>query len=194
MKKLSKEKRDRLVLVVIGALLAMGGLWFFLINPQRGTLAAKKKEIEQADAALKEVTEKVKQADQFTVRLDEATALLEQREKMMGPPNPYRWFVSTIDEFTHVYSQVTLKERRNEVVEDVQLLAKFPYKQATFKVTGTATYAALGRFIADFENKFPYMRVQNLQMDPDTSAAVGQAPGERLNFILDIVTLLKPSS
>jgi hypothetical protein len=49
----------------------------------------------------------------------------------------------------------------------------------------------LGKFIADFENKFPHCRVVNLSADAPGSMS---ANGERLNFRMDIITLVKPSN
>jgi hypothetical protein len=82
---------------------------------------------------------------------------------------------------------------------DVDLLPHFPYKQLKITVSGTAFYHDLGKFIADFENAFPHMRVVNLALEPATggnspaSATSGASPGvnEKLSFKMDIVTLVK---
>ena len=47
----------------------------------------------------------------------------------------------------------------------------FPFKQVKFTITGTAYYHDLGKFIANFENTFPHIRVVNLQIQPDPSAS-----------------------
>ena len=46
-------------------------------------------------------------------------------------------------------------------ISDVGIIPKFPYRWATFHVKGSGYYQDLGRFFADFENNFPYFRVQN---------------------------------
>jgi len=71
------------------------------------------------------------------------------------------------------------------------LFGNFPYKQMRFTLTGVAYYHDLGKFIADFENKFPHCRVVNLSADAPGSMS---ANGERLNFRMDIITLVKPSN
>jgi len=63
-------------------------------------------------------------------------------------------------------------------------------------VRGTAYYHDLGKFIADFENAFPYVRLLNLEMEPVglPSPASNPEEQEKLSFKMDIVTLIKPTS
>jgi hypothetical protein len=49
----------------------------------------------------------------------------------------------------------------------------------------------LGRFIADFENTFPLMRVVNLSLE--MNAAPTAAERDKLAFKMDIITLVKPN-
>jgi len=49
----------------------------------------------------------------------------------------------------------------------------------------------LGKFIADFENKFPHCRLVNLAAD---ATGVGASGGEKLTFRVDIVALVKPTN
>ena len=66
----------------------------------------------------------------------------------------------------------------------------FRFKQVRFTVTGTAYYHDLGRFIADFENAFPHIRVVNLQLQP----ADVTGSDEKLSFRMDILALVQPTS
>ena len=58
-------------------------------------------------------------------------------------------------------------------------------------VAFAAYYHDLGKFVSDLENKFPHCRVLNLSADP---VAGGVSGGERLNFRMDMVALVKPNS
>jgi len=75
-------------------------------------------------------------------------------------------------------------------VETMDLLPSFPFKQVKFTITGKAYYHDLGKFIADFENTFPHIRVVNLQLQPD------QANGsdEKLSFKMEVIALVKSPS
>jgi hypothetical protein len=74
--------------------------------------------------------------------------------------------------------------------EAVNLIPRFPYKQATLSIGGIAHYHDLGRFIADFENSFPLMRVLNLSLDLNPTPTASDR--DKLAFKMDIVTLVKP--
>ena len=74
------------------------------------------------------------------------------------------------------------------------IFPKFPYKAAVFNVRGVAYFHDLGRFLADFENSFPFARVQNVEMEvAGSSAATGTSDTEKLSFRMEIVTLINPN-
>jgi hypothetical protein len=76
-----------------------------------------------------------------------------------------------------------------ETVGPVGVFPEFPYQAATFKISGSGHYYDFGRFLRDFENQHPYIRVQNLDVEPDTSPN-----SEKVNFRMDVVTLIKPAN
>jgi hypothetical protein len=73
---------------------------------------------------------------------------------------------------------------------DCELLGGFPYKQIRFSLSGSAYYHDLGKFVADFENKFVHCRVVNLSLEPSGEPAAG----EKLNFKMDVIALVKPNN
>ncbi|WP_310582835.1 hypothetical protein [Deinococcus sp.] len=58
---------------------------------------------------------------------------------------------------------------------------------------GSAHYQDFGRFLADFENNFPCIRVQNIELDP-VGAIAGSDHREKLNFKMELVTLVRPTA
>ena len=56
-------------------------------------------------------------------------------------------------------------------------------------IAGTGHFHDLGRFIADFENQNPHVRLLNLTLD--FKGASPLAGEEELSFKMDIVTLVK---
>jgi hypothetical protein len=76
-------------------------------------------------------------------------------------------------------------------VGDVDLIPQFPYKQAKISLSGVAFYHDLGKFISDFENTFPHMRIVNLTVEPANGTG---ADSEKLSFRLEIVALVKSAS
>jgi hypothetical protein len=105
----------------------------------------------------------------------------------------YSWIILTVNTFKENYG-VEIPQFSREVAAEVGMFAKFPYRAAVFHLRGTARYHEFGRFVADFENAFPYMRIQNIELDPSAaSAANAQNDPERLAFRMEIVALVNPN-
>ena len=52
-----------------------------------------------------------------------------------------------------------------------------------------------GKFVADFENAFPYMRIQNIELDPNPSSSANPSnEPEKLGFKMEIVALVNPNA
>ncbi len=195
MNKLSKEKRDQLILVVLLALMALGGLYFGLIRYQYGVLAELGTKISTATKRSDDVDRTVKHALQIREELEQDTRKLAALESGMATGDLSFWSQDLIFRFTHSY-KVDIPQVGRPVVADntVALLPDLPYREAIFAVSGTAYYHELGKFIADFENQYPHMRLLNLQIEPMPSQIAGDKDKEKLSFSMNIVTLIKPSS
>jgi len=117
---------------------------------------------------------------------------LAQLELGMASGDLYSWTIGTIRQFKLPYKVEVPQFGQIEGPKEVNLLPKFPYKQATLTIAGTGRFNDLGRFIAEFENQFPYIRLLNLTMEPAGNQTLGDA--EKLNFKVDVVTLIKPNA
>ena len=93
--------------------------------------------------------------------------------------------------------KVEIPQFSKELQTEVGLFAKFPYRTAVFTLRGTAYFHDFGRFVADFENKFPHIRIQNIELDPIASSNGNgnhaEEP-EKLAFKMEVVTLVNPNS
>lgn len=191
MSKLSKEKRNNLILVVLVTVLVLGGLWFGLVSIQQDTLAAKARQKEEKKDELSKIEQAIRNEERLKRDLVEATERLSKIEEDMAPRDPLSWMVSKIDVFKLPY-KVDMPQISSPETREMELLAKFPYKQATFGIGGTAYYHDLGKFLADFENHFPYFRIVNLDLTPAPMAS--EAEKEKLAFVMQLVTLVKPGA
>ncbi len=201
LKKLSKEKKQQLVLVLmvtVGAIAALGpfkieSLGFGgLINYQRNNLEGIKKKTEDARVELKRIQEAVKHADQTEKQLTASKASLAEAETDIASGDLYSWVVNTLRQFKAGYKVEIPQFLPIGPASDVNLLPAFPYKQAVLSVSGTAHYHDLGRFLADLENQFPHIRILNLSIDVNSSPTTEDQ--ETIAFKMDIVTLVKTTS
>jgi Tfp pilus assembly protein PilO len=191
MKKLSKEKRQHLVLVVIITVGAMIGLWAGVIKTQTQSLGRIAERKAEADRKLQQVKQAIDSAEQTDARLCEVKKRLENIEDSMASGDLYSWAITTIRQFKLNYKVEIPQFSQIDGPRETSMLAAFPYKQATLSIAGTAFYHDLGRFVSDFENQYPYIRVQNLSLEPITAAG---SEREKLSFKLQIVALVKPSA
>lgn len=187
--KLSKDKRNQLVLVIICALAAIAVMWVELIKPRYVALAQAMDSQKKAQEELGNIQNEIKHADTIVAELSNVTQTLSDAESDIAYGDLYSWTYNTMRLFKAQYP-VNIPEIGHPEVASVDLLPSFPFKQVRFTVTGTGYYHDLGKFIADFENTYPHIRVVNLQVQSGDS----NDGSEKLSFRMEIVALVKPTS
>ena len=188
MNKISKEKRDQLILVCLGAAVAVAALWFFVINSQKRTLADIQIKTKEAQAKVTNAEKALKSGASIDEDLASKVRDLKAIEDTMAFGDMYSWVITTMNRFTAAH-KVAIPLFSREIVGEVAMIPKFPYKAATFQLKGNAFYHDFGKFLADLENSFPYVRVQNLEFLPGTTGD----DREKLDIRFEIVTLIKPT-
>jgi Tfp pilus assembly protein PilO len=190
MKNLPKEKRDQLILVGLGTVVITVGLYYGLITLQQNALQTTLKSQGEQQAKLSDAQRLTGNSGSIQKGLEAATAQLKGIEATMPSGDMYSWIILTVNTFKEKY-QVDIPQFSREVQSDIGMYAKYPYKAATFSLRGSAFYHDLGRFISDFENTFPYMRIQNIELEPSAgNQSANPADGEKLAFKLDVITLV----
>jgi len=192
MKKLSSEKRKQLLLVLGLTVIVMVGLWFGVISAQTQKLGAMDARKVAAAKKLDQVKAAVESAPTISNQLKQAEEALDELEADMASGDLNSWAFNTIRLFKASYKVDIPQFSRIDGPKEVNLLPKFPYSQAGFTVAGTAHFHDLGRFLADFENQFPYFRIANLTLEP--APATSPSETERLAFKMEVLALVKPGN
>jgi len=195
MNRLSKEKKNQLVLVGIVFAIVLVGLWFGLISVLQKKAAQIAKDRDAAEQKLTLVRNSIANAGALEAQVGEAAARLAKLETSMASGDLYSWAINTLRQFKQPYDRVEIPQfSQIDGPKATSMLAGFPYQQASLSIGGTAYFTDFGQFLADFENRFPYVRVQNLQLEP--LAAVAASPSEhgKLSFRMDIIALVKPGA
>ncbi len=188
--KLPKEKRNQLILVVIVTLGTLGVVGFGLIKYQYENLTRLGTRKATAETKLAQMEDAVKNTVRIQSDLAEAKQTLSQLESDIAPAGDlYSWLISTLRSFKAPYKVEIPQYSQIGPTTDTTMLPGFPYKQASMTVAGKAHFHDLGRFLADFENRFPHIRILNLALDVDGNPQ----EVEMLAFRMDIVTLVKPN-
>ena len=196
MKNLPKEKRDRILLIVFGTLAILGGVYYLLITAQSDTLANTRKKKVEEELRVSNAQRLSTSVAQLQQTLEVSSTRLKAIEANMASGDMYSWIILTMNSFKENGDyKLDIPQFSREVQTEVGMLAKFPYRAAVFHLRGTAYYHDFGRFIADFENAFPYIRIQNIELDPVASANANNVEEpEKLAFRMEIVTLVNPNS
>jgi Tfp pilus assembly protein PilO len=191
MKRLSKQKRDQLILAAIVILMVLVGLWFFVIRAQKEGLNTLRGEKTAKETKETQMRDKINTSKNLEAELGNVASKLAEKEESMVSGDPYASLVNTIRKFKLRYKLDIPQFSPAASVADVDLLPRFPYKQIKISISGSGYYEEIGKFVSDFENEYSASRVLNLELSPSSSTSDGK---EKLTFRLDIVALVASGS
>ncbi|HEX3799454.1 MAG TPA: hypothetical protein VH413_12210 [Verrucomicrobiae bacterium] len=191
MSKLSKEKRTQLILVGLVTCAIIAGLWFGLISLEKDKIAEIKRKSDSVQQEISKMQKVSVEADQVADALKDATNHLNMIENTMPSGDLFSWIVSSMRQFNVPSYKVDMPQFGPPMVGKVGMFGAFPYKEARVVVSGSAYYYDFGKFLAELENHFPYLRVQSLTLEPGFGTSAEEH--EKLTFRMDLVTLVKSS-
>lgn len=194
-KQLSTEKKQHLVAVGFGTVVVLAVIFFVLIRPAQTSRAKLQASIVEAEKKKAEADKLVKSADLEEEKLTRREEQLAMVEATVVTGDPNLWIRRTYEKFrTQAPYKVEIPNFPPPALGDMTMIPDFPYKAATYRVGGTAYYHDFGKFLAEFENYFPYLRVMNLDLGPEEGGAAA-GPGEereKLVFSFEVAALVKP--
>lgn len=195
MSKIPKDKRDKIILTGFITVAVSVGIWLLVIKAQSQTVKNVRAEAGKSREQLQRGRSTLTTQARIDQDFEEASRKVRQREVGMAAPNDmFSWFVQTLNTFRQGH-QVEIPQFGRELPTEVGIFPKFPYHAALFHVKGTAYYHDFGKFLADFENTFPYIRVQNIELYPAGETLGGTSESrEKLNFNMELLTLVKPTA
>jgi len=191
MSKEPKVQYGQLFLCVLMTGLLLVGIWYGFLTNTLTQLEAKKKRIAEIQETLKTAIRQETLARKLQDDLENAEQKLARMEAKMIAGDTYRWLTKTFLDSPPSHN-VHIASLDPPHVGELAIWPKVPYKLATFALSGTAYYKDFGGFLAQLENDFPHMRLKRLDLEPASFADVPAEEGEKLNFKLQIVTLVNP--
>ena len=189
MKKITKEKRDQLILVCMLIAGVLVGLYFGLIRFQQQGLDELADQRSAVEGKLAQVQQAIKSAQQIETELAASQKLLVAEENNMATGDKYSWMINFVTKFKSRYHVDIPQFDRTTDPADVKLLPKFPYKQVGMGVSGGGFYHDIGKFISDFENQYTSSYITDFEISP--SANQSGEEHEKLSFRMQIMTLVK---
>lgn len=195
--KLTKDKRDRIILITMITVAFCFGFWHMVIKSRTAGIASEQARLEQEEKRLAEAETWIERAQPIMADLEFATAELERREReLASPTDTFGWSLLFLDRVRQGH-ELDIVDVKRPQLGPVRIIPQFPYRAATFTINGLAHYHDFGGFLAEFENLHPYFRVENIELSRRSTSggefAQRGAGGEMLSFKMDIVTLLRPT-
>lgn len=196
MNKLSKDKRDKLILTIIGTVGIVAVLYFFVLSDMKDEHATLGTKIFSTKDRIDKAERVINRQATFNQEMAALKGALNTRQAQMPRPGEdHVWFLKIMEDRRGAYN-LDINEIRNPEAWDPGVLPNFPFKGVSFNVTLVGGYTDFGRFLADFENEFPFMRVQLMSVIPDAqpgppgSGIATQDTGKlRINF--RVISLIK---
>ena len=188
MRRLPPAKRNQLIMVLLATAALVGLVYFLLIHPQNQENLRLANSTNKEMAELQKIKNTIKQREETETSLRAISDQLARAETDVASGDVYAWTFDTLRRFK---SAVEIPSTTQPILSDEDMLPGFPYKQLKVTLSGSAYYHDLGKFLADFENNFPHMRLVNLSVEP---ASTGSGSTEKLNFRVDVIALVRPNS
>jgi Tfp pilus assembly protein PilO len=191
MTKITKKQKSQLTAVGGVAVVVIAGLWYFVVRAQNAELATANAKCAMMKGKLDNEHTMVYSAEKIGEELASVREKLKLREAAFAPEHePYSWMREVMNRFYQApngalpYKTVSKIDFKQPEITDKGIIADFPYKWATFHITGEGHYHDFGKFVADFENAFPYFSIRNI----DITVPTIKTDPEMLAYSFDIVT------
>lgn len=185
-----RGRKRKVFAALIGGVSVLGILYGLLVRPQWVELETLR--AEASNLAL-EVTRSRHAAEQAQAARQDmlgTSNTLAQIEARMVTGDAYLWVVKTFERFQNTHD-IRFNEIDPPELGKNQLLPPVPHQAARVTVSGSAAYHEFGKFLADFENTFPFARLDDLELQAPGSRG-GTAPeNEQLRFKMAVSVLMK---
>lgn len=181
----------------MGAVVAVVAIYYLVISSQNATLAEVQLKAQKEGDRATSAEKTAKRAQEIENELQEKNERLAAIEATMANGDIYFWGVTLINNFRKKHPGIEAPNIPKPTEGEIGLLPNFPYKAMTLSVGGAGFYSDIGRFIADFENTYPFIRVMNVELNPVVTGGGENEKAsdkEKLAFKFDIVSLIKPGA
>ena len=187
-KLLTPEKIKELVLIALVTTCVVSVIFLYLIQPEYEHKKELARKTVEAQSSFDDIMKMIKLRDSTATDLATVTKQIAMSEEDIASGDVYSWTYDTLRRFKSKYP-LDIPNLGQPVISDVDLIGEIPYRQLKVPISGSGFYHDIGRFIADFENNFPHIRVVNLSLIPGSN--IPGTTAERLTFRMDVIALVK---
>ena len=183
LKTLPKEKLQKLILVVLGSLIALGAVINFYLLRNVEELSTTTRLTTELKAKIESSAAEVKNEVSNAVVRDKMKTFVEAQQQRMVTGDPFSWVVREISLLAEKHPVHVLGLSPGG---KTAYAAKPPYSWFSARLDVTGTYDQLGRFVCDLENSFPTGHIHTLNVS-DASSGKGTCRAD-----IDLMLLMRP--
>ncbi|MCL4180842.1 MAG: hypothetical protein KJ072_24230 [Verrucomicrobia bacterium] len=159
-------------------------IWFGLVSPLQARLKVRTAKAELARMQLQLAHASLDKAPHYRALADEKRAEIAELESLMAEGGLLLWQYGILMPYAKPYD-VNFQTWETLALGEIDVPPKVPYRMATFAVTGEAHYHAFGKFLADFENSSPFIKVKGLTLQSVSPGFRSGGDAEQLRFRLE---------
>ena len=187
---LSREKKLELLRLALLTVAGLFVLYVILIQPQERSLMDSFADVRRVEDKIDASKRKVDKVEFFKQELQEVEKKLAMIEEGMVTGDPYLWIIKTMRKF-QVPGRFEVTNFDPPVFQDPSSgFHPTGYRLVSFGVSGTGFYQDYVQFIWRFENAFPNLRVQRVELEPASLAATAE-DAEKLAFRMQVIALVR---
>ena len=187
----SSQTKRRVVLLAVGTVALLAGIWFLVIVKLQNELKDKADKIQSVKRQIEVTQTGVRLAEKYNNELDRNGLVLTDYETQMAQGDLYLWITKSLRPLQSQFD-VTVTDVTFPRVGELNVPPKVPYKAASYTVNGTARFHEFGSFLAELENSSPFIRVKTVILDASASSVSSTNQSDRLGFKLEFSTLVNP--
>ena len=182
---LPKQKLQKVVLVGIVTLIALGAAGNFYIGAQLTSMSKSRIRIETLKREIDEAEREAKQELQDQQLHEVVAAFVQGQKSTMVSGDPFGWVVRQITLFAENHPVRVLSMRPGAKAPN-QMKSRYNVYTARIELEGG--YDHIGQFVRDFENGFPTSQIRSLEL-----GASGTGRLDR-RAVLELAFLVQPDS
>ena len=182
LRKLPKDKQQKIVLICIVMLVALAGVVQFYVLKNWNTLADTKKQIAKRNDQIHQAERDARQAAHDVAHRAEVKSFVETQSAAMISGDPFAWVVR---EISLLAEQEPVHLAGLHPGGKIETKSGSPSYSTRIEISGT--YDQIGAYIQDLENKFPTSEIQSL------SVAGGPDDKGRHDAVLEIALRVQPA-
>jgi len=192
MKTYTKSRIRLAGFIACGACLSLMILWGIIIRPTQNHIKTLHDNLTETKRKIEFSQRAVNNTDRMNADLEDSNQRLNQKENRgVASGDIYLWVVNLLLEMQTTNS-VEFREFEQPRIGDLTMGPWIPYHAAMCRVRGIGRYHELGKFLANFENRYPLIRLLKLELEPASDFRVDPNLPGKLTIDMEFIVLVKP--